>query len=73
MKKMITIIVCSVSFLMLSACVSNKKLILSDPETISEIYLQKNISGDVKIINKKDDISKLTKEIQKQSKSTTYS
>ena len=73
MKKMITIIVCSVSFLALSACVSNKKLILPEPETISVIYLLKSISGDVKIINKKDDISKLIKEIQKQSKSTTYS
>ena len=71
MKKIITVIVCSISFLVLSACVSNKKLILPEPETISGIYLQKSISGDVKIINKKDDISELIKEIQKQSKSTT--
>ena len=33
--------------------------------------MQKSISGDVRIINKKDDISELIKEIQKQSKSTT--
>ena len=72
MKKLITMIVCSISFLVLSACVSNKKLILPEPETISGIYLQKSISGDVKIINKKDDISELIKEIQKQSKSTTF-
>ncbi|KXU14669.1 hypothetical protein SORDD17_01341 [Streptococcus oralis] len=71
MKKIITVIVCSISFLVLSACVSNKKLILPEPETISGIYLQKSISGDVKIMNKKDDISKLIKELQKQSKSTT--
>ena len=71
MKKIITVIVCSISFLVLSACVSNKKLILPEPKTISGIYLQKSISGDVKIINKKDDISELIKEIQKQSKSTT--
>lgn len=71
MKKIITVIVCSISFLVLSACVSNKKLILPEPETISGIYLQKSISGDVRIINKKDDISELIKEIQKQSKSTT--
>jgi len=71
MKKLITMIVCSISFLVLSACVSNKKLILPEPETISGIYLQKSISGDVKIINKKDDISELIKEIQKQSKSTS--
>ena len=71
MKKIIIMIVCSISFLVLSACVSKKKLILPEPETISVIFLQKSISGDVKIINKKDDISKLTKEIQKQSTSTT--
>lgn len=71
MKKFIPIIVCSISFLVLSTCVSKKKLILPEPETISGIYLQNGISGDVKIINKKDDISKLIKEIQKQSKSTT--
>ena len=71
MKKFIPIIVCSFSFLVLSTCVSKKKLILPEPETISGIYLQNGISGDVKIINKKDDISKLIKEIQKQSKSTT--
>ncbi|KXT81190.1 DUF5301 domain-containing protein [Streptococcus oralis] len=71
MKKIITVIVCSISFLVLSACVSNKKLILPEPETISGIYLQKSISGDVKIMNKKDDISKLIKELQKQSKFTT--
>lgn len=71
MKKIITVIVCSISFLVLSACGSNKKLILPEPKTISGIYLQKSISGDVKIINKKDDISELIKEIQKQSKSTT--
>ena len=71
MKKFIPIIVCSISFLVLSTCVSKKKLILPEPETISGIYLQNGISGDVKIINKKDDISKLIKEIQKQLKSTT--
>ncbi len=71
MKKIFIIIVCSISFLVLSACVNNKKIILPEPETISVIYLQKSISGDVKIMNKKDDISKLIKEIQKQSKSTT--
>lgn len=71
MKRIFIIIVCLISFLVLSACVSNKKLILPEPETISVIYLQKSISGDVKIMNKKDDISKLIKEIQKQSKSTT--
>ena len=71
MKKIFIIIVCSISFLVLYACGSNKKLILPEPETISGIYLQKSISGDVKIMNKKDDISELIKEIQKQSKSTT--
>ncbi len=71
MKRIFIIIVCSISFLVLSACGSNKKLILPEPETISGIYLQKSISRDVKIMNKKDDISELIKEIQKQSKSTT--
>ena len=71
MKKIITIIVCSISFLVLSACVSKKKLILPEPEKISVISLQKKLSEDVKTINKREDISKLIKEIQKQSKSTT--
>ena len=71
MKKLITIIVCSISFLVLSACVSKKKLILPEPETVSVISLKKKISEDVKTINKREEISKLIEEIQKQSKSTT--
>ena len=71
MKKIITVIVCSISFLVLSACVSKKKLILPEPETISVIALQKKISEDVKIITKRAEISKLIENIQKQSKSTT--
>lgn len=71
MKKLITMIVCSVSFLVLSACVSKKKLILPEPETISVISLQKTISEDIKTITKREEISKLIEEIQKQSKSTT--
>lgn len=63
--------VCSISFLVLSACVSNKKLILPEPERISVISLQKSISEDVKTINKREEISKLIKEVQKQSTSTT--
>ena len=71
MKKIITIIVCSISFLVLSACVSKKKLILPEPERISVISLQKSISGEIKTISKREEISELIKEIQKQSKSTT--
>lgn len=71
MKKIITVIVCSISFLVLSACSSKKKLILPEPERISVISLQKSISEDVKTINKREEISKLIKEIQKQSTSTT--
>ena len=71
MKKFITIIVCSISFLVLSACVSNKKLILPEPETISVISLQKKLSENVKTITKREEISKLIEEIQKQSKSTS--
>ena len=71
MKKIITIIVCSISFLVLSACVSKKKLILPEPETISVISIQKKLSENVKTITKREEISKLIKEIQKQSKSTT--
>ena len=71
MKKIITIIVCSISFLVLSACVSKKKLILPEPEKISVISLQKKPSEDVKTINKREEISKLIEEIQKQSKSTS--
>ena len=71
MKKMITMIVCSISFLVLSACVSKKKLILPEPETISVISLQKKITEDVKTINKREEISKLIEEIQGQSRSTT--
>ena len=71
MKKIITIIVCSISFLVLSACVSKKKLILPEPESISVISLQKKISENVKTITKREEISKLIKEIQKQSKSTS--
>ena len=71
MKKIITVIVCSISFLVLSACVSKKKLILPEPEKISVISLQKKTSEDVKTINKREEISKLIKEIQKQSKSTS--
>ena len=72
MKKIIIMIVCSISFLVLSACVSKKKLILPEPESISVISLQKKTSEDVKTINKREEISKLIKEIQKQSKSTTF-
>ena len=72
MKKIIIMIVCSISFLVLSACVSKKKLILPEPETVSVISLKKKISEDVKTINKREEISKLIKEIQKQSKSTTF-
>lgn len=72
MKKIITIIVCSISFLVLSACFSKKKLILPEPETISVISLQKKLSEDVKTINKREEISKLIEEIQKQSKSTIF-
>ena len=71
MKKIITMIVCSVSFLVLSACSSKRKLILPEPERISVISLQKKTSEDVKTITKREEISKLIKEIQKQSTSTT--
>ncbi|MCY7153725.1 DUF5301 domain-containing protein [Streptococcus mitis] len=71
MKKIITVIVCSISFLVLSACSSKKKLILPEPERISVISMQKSISEDVKTITKREEISKLIKEIQKQSTSTT--
>ena len=72
MKKLITIIVFSISFLVLSACVSKKKLIVPEPGTISVISLQKSISGEIKTISKREEISKLIEEIQKQSKSTTF-
>ena len=72
MKKLITIVVCLISFLVLSACFSKKKLILPEPETISVISLQKKLSEDVKTINKREEISKLIEEIQKQSKSTIF-
>ena len=71
MKKLITMIVCSISFLVLSACVSKKKLILPEPESISVISIQNKLSDNVKTITKREDISKLIKEIQKQSKSTS--
>ena len=71
MKHLITVIVCSISFLVLSACASKKKLILPEPETVSVISLKKKISEDVKTINKREEISKLIEEIQKQSQSTT--
>ena len=72
MKKIITIIVCSISFLVLSACVSKKKLILTEHETVFVISLKKKISEEVKTINKREEISKLIEGIQKQSKSTTF-
>ena len=71
MKKLITIIVCSISFLVLSACGSKKKLILPESEKISVISLQKKLSENVKTITKREEISKLIEEIQKQSKSTS--
>ena len=71
MKKMITMIVCSISFLVLSACGSKKKLILPESEKISVISLQKKLSENVKTITKREEISKLIEEIQKQSKSTS--
>ena len=71
-KKMITIVVCLISFLVLSACVSKKKLILPEPETISVISIQKKLSENVKTITKREEILKLIEEIQKQSKSTTF-
>lgn len=71
MKKIITIIVCSISFLVLFACDNNKKIILPESEGISVISLQKSISGEIKTISKREEISELIKEIHKQSKSTT--
>lgn len=71
MKKIITIMVCSISFFVLSACVSKKKLILPEPETISVISIQKKLYENVKTITKSEEILKLIEEIQKQSKSTT--
>ncbi len=56
MKKMITMIVCSISFLVLSACVSKKKLILPESEKISVISLQKKLSENVKTITKREEI-----------------
>ena len=47
-------------------------MILPEPETISVISLQKKLSEDVKTINKREEISKLIEEIQKQSKPTTF-
>ena len=58
MKKIITVIVCSISFLVLSACVSKKKLILPEPESISVISIQNKLSDNVKTITKREDISK---------------
>ena len=72
MKKLFTIIVCSISFLVLSACISKKKLILPEPETISVLSIQKKLSENVKTITKREEISKLIEGIQKQSKSTTF-
>ena len=72
MKKIITVIVCSISFLVLSACVSKKKLILPEPETISVISLQEKLSEYVKTINKREEILKLIEDIQKHSTSTTF-
>ncbi|WP_410011490.1 DUF5301 domain-containing protein [Streptococcus sp. KHUD_011] len=71
MKKIITIIVCSISFLVLSACVSKKKLIFTETKTISVISLQKKLTEDVKTIIKREEVSKLIDEIQGQSRSTT--
>ena len=48
-----------------------KKLIPPEPEPIAIISLQKKLSEDVKTVNKREEISKLIEEIQKQSKSTT--
>ena len=69
---MITIIVCLISFLVLSACVSKTHLILPEPETSSGISIQKKLSENVKTITKREEILKLIEEIQKQSKSTTF-
>ncbi len=71
MKKIFIIIVCSISFFVLSACDNNKKIILPESERISVISLQKSISGEIKTISKREEISELIKEIHKQSKSTT--
>lgn len=71
MKKFIPIIVYSISFLVLSTCVSKKKHILPESEMISVISLQEKLFEYVKTINKREEISKLIEEIQKQSKSTT--
>ncbi|MEZ7597918.1 DUF5301 domain-containing protein [Streptococcus mitis] len=48
-----------------------KKLIFTETKTISVISLQKKLTEDVKTIIKREEISKLIGEIQKQSKSTT--
>ena len=64
MKKYIGITLALICILSLAACVSNKKIVLPEPENITEVEITEPSSSAVKKISDKEEISKLISEIK---------
>lgn len=64
MKKYIGITLALICILFLAACVSNKKIVLPEPENIMEVEITEPSSSAVKKISDKEEISKLISEIK---------
>lgn len=70
MKKQIGIILVLISMLALTACGSNKKISLPEPDDITEIEIMKNTSSSGVKIENQDRISKLIAEIKENTNNT---
>lgn len=64
MKKYIGIALILITILSLTACVSNKKIVLPKAEEIKEIEIMKNTSEDSLKIENQDEISSIIEEIK---------
>ena len=64
MKKYIGITLALICILSLAACVSNKKIVLPEPENITEVEITESASSAVEKISDKEEISKLISEIK---------
>ena len=70
MKKYIGIALILITILSLTACVSNKKIVLPKAEEIKEIEIMKNTSEDSLKIENQDEISSIIEEIKENTNDT---
>lgn len=70
MKKYIGIALILITILSLTACVSNKKIVLPKAEEIKEIEIMKNTSEDSLKIENQDEISSIIEEIKENTNNT---